>query len=254
SLRRGLSLDPTLHLNNIDISVQQEHKFLGVIFDKKLSFVPHLKKLKRKCLSSLNVLKVLSHISWGSDRRCLLRLYNSLVRSRLDYGAVVYDSAQSSTLKMLDPVHHLGLRLASGAFRTSPVLSLYADTHQMSLEKRRQYLSLCYAYRVYSNPQHPGYSAIHSCRFSRLFENKPTIVRPLNFRIQNFSASLHVPLHVAVLNYRDRVAPWDEVPIVCDSTLTKYSKRATSPRVLQQEFLSLQETYRGYTEFYTDGS
>ncbi|CAN7995165.1 unnamed protein product [Ixodes pacificus] len=40
---------------------------------------------------------------------------------------------------MLDPVHHLGLRLATGAFRTSPVLSLYVDTHQMSLEKRRHH-------------------------------------------------------------------------------------------------------------------
>lgn len=82
---------------------------MGVIFDKKLTFQTHLKELKRKGLKSANVLKVLAHMSWGSDRKCLLRLYNSLVRSRLDYGAVVYGSARPSSLKMLDPVHHLGL-------------------------------------------------------------------------------------------------------------------------------------------------
>lgn len=255
SLRRGLSLDPSLHLNHINIPVHQEHKFLGIILDKKLTFVPHLKELKRKCLKSSNILKVLSHNSWGSDRRCLLRLYNSLVRSRLDYGAIVYGSARPSTLKMLDPVHHLGLRLATGAFRTSPVLSLYADTFQMSLEKRRQYLSLSYVCRVYSNPQHPSYSTIRTCRFSQLFENKPSIVRPLNFRIQSLCASLQFPLNDAViLKHKEKVAPWDEVPIFCDWSLTKYNKRAISPQALQQEFQSLQDTYRDYTEFYTDGS
>ena len=255
SLRRGLSPDPSLHLYSIDIPVKQEHKFLGVILDKKLTFIPHLKDLKRKCLSSSNVLKVLSHNSWGSDRQCLLRLYNSLVRSRLDYGAVVYGSARPSALKMLDPVHHLGLRLATGAFRTSPVLSLYADTLQMSLEKRRQFLSLCYASRVYSNPVHPSYSAIRTCRFSPLFEKKPGIVRPLNFRIQNVSVSLQFPLNdVVILRQKDRVAPWDEVPVSCDWSLTKYNKRAISPQALQQEFFSLREIYKDYTEFYTDGS
>ncbi|KAM7291782.1 hypothetical protein ISCGN_028353 [Ixodes scapularis] len=53
-------------------------------------------------------------------------------------------AARPSSLKMLDPIHHLGLRLATGAFRTSPVLSLYADSHQMPLSKRRQYLGLSY--------------------------------------------------------------------------------------------------------------
>lgn len=131
SLKRGITLNPSLEINRTPISIRKEHKFLGLIFDRKLNFISHLKQLKPKCLRAANILKVLSHRSWGSDRKCLLHLYNSLVRSRLDYGAVVYGSARSSALKMLDPVHHLGLRLATGAFRTSPVLSLYVETNQM---------------------------------------------------------------------------------------------------------------------------
>lgn len=45
--------------------------------------------------------------TWGSDRMCL----SSLVGSLLDYSALVYNSAQPF-LKLLDPVHRLGLRLA----------------------------------------------------------------------------------------------------------------------------------------------
>ena len=46
---------------------------------------------------------------------------------------------------MLDPVHNQGLRLALGAFRTSPVASLYVEADEPSLYSRREKLSLQYA-------------------------------------------------------------------------------------------------------------
>ena len=39
-----------------------------------------------------------------------------------------------STLKLLDPIHHSGLRIALGAFKTSPVKSLYAEAEEPSLD------------------------------------------------------------------------------------------------------------------------
>ena len=38
-------------------------------------------------------------------------LYRSLIRSKLDYGCIVYGSARKSYLQMLDPIHNQGLRL-----------------------------------------------------------------------------------------------------------------------------------------------
>ena len=55
--------DPVLHLYGSPIPVVEESKFLGIIFDRKLSFIPHIKYLKAKCLKALNLLKVLSHTS-----------------------------------------------------------------------------------------------------------------------------------------------------------------------------------------------
>ena len=122
-----------------------ESKFLGILFDRKLSFIPHIKYLKARCLKALNLLKVLSHTSWGADRTTLLKLYRSLVRSKLDYGCIIYGSARKSYLQMLDPIHNQGLRLALGAFRTSPVASLYVEADEPSLYSRREKLSLQYA-------------------------------------------------------------------------------------------------------------
>ena len=66
-------------------------------------------------LKALNLLKVLSNTSWGADRSTLLHLYRSLIRSKLDYGSIVYGSARKSYLQMLDTVHHQGLRFGFGS-------------------------------------------------------------------------------------------------------------------------------------------
>ena len=54
--QRKLHLDPVLFLNNQQLTVASEVKFLRIIFDRKLSFLPHIKYLKSKCLKSLNCL------------------------------------------------------------------------------------------------------------------------------------------------------------------------------------------------------
>jgi len=44
-----LHQDPVLILNGSAIPVVEETKFLGIIFDRKLSFQPHIRHLKDKC-------------------------------------------------------------------------------------------------------------------------------------------------------------------------------------------------------------
>ena len=76
---RGLHPHPVLNIYGSPIPVVEEAKVLGLLFDKKLSFIPHIKALKAKCLKALDVLKVLSNINWGGDRSVFLNLYRSLV-------------------------------------------------------------------------------------------------------------------------------------------------------------------------------
>ena len=97
---------------------------------------------------------MLSHTSWGADQTTLLKLYRLLDRSKLDYGCIIYGSARKSYLQMLDPMHNQGLRLAVGAFRTSPVASLYVEADEPSFYPRREKLSLQYAIRLAANPAH----------------------------------------------------------------------------------------------------
>ena len=46
----------------------------------------------------MNLLRVVAHTDWGADRKVLLHLYRTIVRSKLDYGSIVYGSARESYL------------------------------------------------------------------------------------------------------------------------------------------------------------
>ena len=132
----GFFPDPNILLGKTPIKVVREAKFLDVIFDTKLTFKNHIQYLKTSCQKALDILRVVGHTDWGADRIVLLRLYRSLVRFKLDYGCIVYGSARRSILKQLDPIHHQGLRIALGAFCTSPAQSLYIEAHEPSLTTR----------------------------------------------------------------------------------------------------------------------
>ena len=75
--------DPKHHIYGTQIPVVKEAKFLGLKFDHKVSFIPHVKALKAKCLKALDILKVLSHSYWGGDLTALLNLYRTLIRSKI---------------------------------------------------------------------------------------------------------------------------------------------------------------------------
>ena len=84
--KRKMHPHPDLYLYGNPIKIVEETKFLGLLFDSKLTFLPHIKMLKSKCLKALDILKVVSSTDWGADKFILINLYRSLVRSKLDYG------------------------------------------------------------------------------------------------------------------------------------------------------------------------
>lgn len=124
--------DPELHMEGEPIKIVKELKFLGLMFDNKLNFIPHMRALRKKCSKTMDILKVLTKTKWGADSNVLLRLYRVLIRSRLDYGSIVYGLTRISYTKVLDTIHHQGIRLPLGAFRTTPIQSLYIEAGESS--------------------------------------------------------------------------------------------------------------------------
>ena len=248
-------LDPVINLYGEPIKVSKQVKFLGLIFDSKLSFLPHIKYLKNSCQKGLNVLKVISHTDWGADRKTLLLLYRSLVRSKLDYGSIVYGSARKSYLKALDPIHHQGLRISLGAFRTSPKESLYAESGEPPLELRRLRLSMNYFLKIKASPDNPAYDCVVNPLFENKYEKKPNEIPPFGIRIRPHFTEAGIDIDSVSDDPLQTMLPsWKLVSPNINFHLTAFKKDNTSAAVYKQRYLEQCSHYTGFEKIFTDGS
>ena len=85
--------DVILTVGGCPIKVEKTVKFLGVIFDKTLTWSPHLDYVVARCNKRLNLLKVLAGTRWGASKDMLLLVYKALIRSLIDYGCTANNTA-----------------------------------------------------------------------------------------------------------------------------------------------------------------
>ncbi|GFT92402.1 putative RNA-directed DNA polymerase from transposon X-element [Trichonephila clavipes] len=197
---------------------------------------------------------VLSNTSWGADRTSLLRVYQAIVLSRIDYGCVAYGSACNSTLQKLDPVHHMALRICSGAFRTSPVQSLYVNCHQLPLDLRRRKLSLAFYFKILSVPSHPLQNVYMSTSMKRLYDARPSNIRPFMDRMKLHISELDLPNVRIQQRNLFLFQPWNTPRFHYINPFATYSKSTVAPVVFQRVFAYHRSQYSRYSTIYTDGS
>ena len=251
---RGLHNDPVLKLDGVEIPVVQQYKFLGVIFDRKLSFIPHINYLKAKCHKALQLLRVVAHTDWGADKSTLLKLYKSLVRSKLDYGCFIYGSARKSYLRCLDSIHHLGLRLALGALRTSPVESLYVEANEAPLSLRREKLALQYFTKLQSCPSNPAFDCTINPKYQEFFARKESAIPTFGIRVKSLLEHSNISNNNVHDTIIPEVPPWtlDQPRVILD--LSKLSKKDTSSLVFTQKYNEIKDEHSFCVPVYTDGS
>ena len=155
----------------------------------------------------------------------------------------MYGLARRSILKQLDLIHHQGLRIALGAFCTSPAQSLYIEAHEPSLTTRRLKLSLNYVLKLKSLLENPAYSCVFEPENTKLFEASESKVPPLGIHIIP-----HLEKSKLNLNLVDDASPLDiipwklSVPVVCFD-LTSFKKDTTNPEIYKQLYLQLISEY-----------
>ena len=190
--------------------------------------------VKKKCL------RVVGHTDWDADKSTLLKLYRTLVRSKLDYGSAVYGSTKDYILKELDPIHHQGLRITLGAFRTSPVQSLYAEAGEPSLKHRRLKLSMNTYIKLKSIPENPCQDLVSSPPPSDLFQRSKT-VPPFGTRILPHFEKADIDLTSIDSQYERTPPPWEQHNIIFDTSLSCFKKDQTSETIFQKEDQQLRE-------------
>ena len=246
--------DPVIKLEESEIPVVDHYKFLGIIYDKKLTFIPHIKYLKNKCTKAQQLLRVVAHTEWGADYKTLIKLYRSLVRSQLDYASFIYRSARRSYLKELNSIHHEGLRLVLGAFRTSPVDSMHVEAHETPLQLRSERLALQYITKLKSCPSNPAYNCIFNPRYKQHFENKIKSIKPFGLRMEPIIKESKIPLNNIHETLIPKKAPWTIKKPQVILELSELPKTKTHPTIYQNKLYNILEHHPNHLRIFTDGS
>ena len=115
------NLQPSLLLLNSRLRFNPIPTFLGVTFDRNLSFSKHVSSLKAKFFPRLKALRCTSASSWGPSKESLSLLYKSFLRSLLTYASPGWFPFLSVTnITKLERLHRAASRAITGCLSSSP--------------------------------------------------------------------------------------------------------------------------------------
>ncbi|GFV23514.1 RNase H domain-containing protein [Trichonephila clavipes] len=148
----------------------------------------------------------------------------------------------------------MALRIWSGAFRTSPMQSLYVNCNQLPLDLRRRKLSLAYYFKILSVPSQPLQNVYMITSMKRLYDARPSNIRSFMDRMKLLVSELDLPN----VNIQQRnlllFQPWNTPRFHYINPFASYSKSTVAPVVFQRVFAYHCSQYRMFSAIFTDGS
>ena len=128
------NLWPNLLLLGSRLRFNPTPTFLGVTFDRTLSFSKHVSSLKARFFPRLKALRCISASSWGPSKESLSVLYKSFLRSLLTYASPGWFPFLSATnLTRLERLHQAASRAITGCLSSSPIPVLLTEASLPSL-------------------------------------------------------------------------------------------------------------------------
>ena len=138
-MRFTRSLSPIIFnykLNNHNLGTSNQHSYLGVILDNKLSWSPHISNIAAKANRTLNFLK--RNLSCCSSN-IKATAYLTIVRPSMEYAAVIWDPYHHNNIQQLEKVQRRAARWVLNDFnRFSSVTAMLQHLSWPSLQLRRK--------------------------------------------------------------------------------------------------------------------
>ena len=243
--------DTNLTINQVPIEFVSNHKFLGMTFDKYLTWKPHLTNLKERTNKDLNLMKIISNNSWGADYTSLRNIYKSLILSKIEYGSLIYDTAAKTNLKSINTIQNHAARIILGCLRNTKTDHLEILANLIPLHISRKLLLTKYAIRTISNPTNPISEQILENLESSManISSKP---RTTIQRIQHEFHSLPIkPNGIAKIQPFMKLNTYNQL---AKTEMHVQNKENLDNRTWQKLHDEMVEKYQDYLKIYTDGS
>ena len=87
-----------LQLYGKKLTSYKEVKFLGVIFDQKLTFKKHMEIKSKEIQGTLHNIYKLKGKNYGPIQKTILQIYKTFIRSNFEYGNIALITSSDTTL------------------------------------------------------------------------------------------------------------------------------------------------------------
>ena len=135
-------------INDQILKQVQDNPYLGITFSEDLKWKTHINNTSKKANSTLGFLRRnLRHCPLP----CRKNAYLALVRSKLEYGSVVWDPYLKNDIDRLERVQRSAARFITGDYKSRHegcVTNMLDDLDLPSLEERRRQQRLTFLYKV----------------------------------------------------------------------------------------------------------
>ena len=120
-----------LHMGGYPIDRTHCYEYLGILFDDKLSWEPHVSELCKKLSQIAGV--IFKHRSLLS-KKALMLVYHSLVGSSIRYGLICWGTANQTLIQKVNVIHNRIVRYLTFSLPCSTAWPLYSSLNVLPLD------------------------------------------------------------------------------------------------------------------------
>ncbi|XP_058826787.1 uncharacterized protein LOC131686810 [Topomyia yanbarensis] len=218
------------------IPFRKEPKILGVIIDRKMTFLPHFRRVKKDCESRKRLVRTISsrHPRW--NRQSALNISQALIHSRLFYGLEITSCNWEGLIDTLAPLYHGAIRSASNLLPSTPAEAACVETGVLPCR---------WAVAVAVLRRAMGFLEKTSGDECHLLQRAKSI----------HTMFANAPLPTVAQLHRVNNRAWHERGPNIDISLAVSTRAGDPPRAARAKFLQMvEQKYSNHLHIYTDGS
>jgi Reverse transcriptase (RNA-dependent DNA polymerase)/Endonuclease-reverse transcriptase len=203
-------------INGTKTPPSDEAKYLGVILDKQLRFKAHMQYAIKKGTNAALALNSIGKATWGAPYKYIRQLFQSVVATRMDYGAVIWhrpkaDGSTAATMqaRKLTTVQRIAMKATLACYRTTPTTSMEVESGIMPAHLRLQTKTLAAVVRFQSlSRKHPIQRWLARARKKVLSDGKISYLSNL----ENIMGEFPLTLEPVERKEPFQQAPWAKQP------------------------------------------
>ena len=153
SKHKTLQQNPPLIFNGNTLKEVENHKHLGITFNKKLSWSPHVNSIVKGAGNCIDAMK---KMKYTMDRKTLDTIYLTFIRPKLEYASIVWHDCTKQDTELLENLQLSAARVVTGAIKGTSHAKIYNECNWPLLSERRKQNQLVQFYKM-TNDETPHY-------------------------------------------------------------------------------------------------